>query len=663
MKITFTVSYRTNWGESLHLYGDIAELGANDPVKALPMEMADANTWRVTVDVPARIKSFTYRYVVKADHQAWRFEWGSPHIFRQVARVQKYTRCDAWCDQPADKPFYSSCFTESMLARADRKPLPALAAGEMVIKVYAPMVEPDEEVCLAGAPIALGAWDTAKALPMSDAEYPLWQVAFPAAALPIPFEYKFFIRNKVTGRISAWENCSNRVLNIPAPAADAVTTVDGLRLANPRYDWKAAGTAIPVFSIRTEHDFGVGDFLDLMPMVDWCALTGQKVLQLLPVNDTTMTGTWTDSYPYNANSTFALHPLYLNLADVGRLRKPARQKHYEVLGRELNALKEVDYERVSKGKMDFMREIYPEKKSTVFRSKAYKDFIDRNIEWLRPYAAFCCLRDQFGTPDMSKWGEMAVYDRDRVNRYCAQHDDDISFVYFVQYYLDRQLRRARDYAHSKGVPVLIDGAQAAPHLRIDVRDLDADFYAFSSHKMYGPCGIGVLYGKKKWLQEMPPYQGGGEMIDHVSFSGTTFAELPFKFEAGTPDFIDIAALSQALDFIDRVGLKEMEEHEISLLRRAEAGLRDIGHITIYGTSDHKGPVLSFLVDGQHPYDVGVLLDQMGVAVRTGHHCAQPLMERLGIPGTVRASFAVYNTAAEVDAFLAAIRRITAILHS
>ena len=219
------------------------------------------------------------------------------------------------------------------------------------------------------------------------------------------------------------------------------------------------------------------------------------------------------------------------------------------------------------------------------------------------------------------------------------------------------------YAHSKGVPVLIDGAQAAPHLRIDVRDLDADFYAFSSHKMYGPCGIGVLYGKKKWLQEMPPYQGGGEMIDHVSFSGTTFAELPFKFEAGTPDFIDIAALSQALDFIDRVGLKEMEEHEISLLRRAEAGLRDIGHITIYGTSDHKGPVLSFLVDGQHPYDVGVLLDQMGVAVRTGHHCAQPLMERLGIPGTVRASFAVYNTAAELDAFLAAIRRITAILHS
>lgn len=219
------------------------------------------------------------------------------------------------------------------------------------------------------------------------------------------------------------------------------------------------------------------------------------------------------------------------------------------------------------------------------------------------------------------------------------------------------------FAHSHGVPVLVDGAQASPHLHIDVQDLDVDFYAFSSHKMYGPCGIGVLYGKKQWLEEMPPYQGGGEMIEHVSFDGTTFAELPFKFEAGTPDFVDIAALSTALDFIDRVGMEEMEAHEMELLHRAEAGLREIGNITIYGTAPHKGPVLSFLVDGQHPYDVGVLLDQMGVAVRTGHHCAQPLMERLGIPGTVRASFAVYNTAAEVDAFLAALRRITAILHS
>ncbi len=217
------------------------------------------------------------------------------------------------------------------------------------------------------------------------------------------------------------------------------------------------------------------------------------------------------------------------------------------------------------------------------------------------------------------------------------------------------------YAHSRNVPVLIDGAQASPHLRIDVQALDADFYVFSSHKMYGPTGVGVLYGKRCLLEEMPPYQGGGEMIEHVSFSGTTFAELPFKFEAGTPDFIDIGAFSTALDYIESIGMEEMEKYEEKLLRKATEGLEEIGNITIYGTAEHKSPVLSYLIDGVHPYDVGVLLDQMGIAVRTGHHCAQPLMERLGIVGTVRASFAVYNTEEEVESFVRAMRRIAKIL--
>lgn len=451
MKITFTVNYRTNWGESLHIYGNIPALGDNDPIKAIAMEMADASTWRVTVDVPDRVKAFSYSYVVKADNRVWRFEWGNQHSFRQVPGVQSYSQYDAWEDQPADKPFYSSAFTDGILARHDRAPLPEVKAGDMVIKVYAPMVQPYEEVLVAGTPKALGAWNVDKAPVMSDAEYPLWQVAVPADGISMPFEYKFLIRNKLTGEVAAWENCSNRLLNLPDSEKGEVITVGGLRLANPRYNWKGAGTAIPVFSLRTENDFGVGDFLDLIPMVDWCVLTGQKVLQLLPVNDTTMTGTWTDSYPYNANSTFALHPLYLSLSDVGKLRKAARQKHYVALGKKLNALKDVDYEQVTKGKMDFMREIYPEKKASVFKSKKYKEFIGNNIDWLRPYAAFCCLRDQYGTADMSQWGPFAYYDRDAVNRYCIDHDDEIHFYYFVQFFLDRQLRQARDYAHSKGV--------------------------------------------------------------------------------------------------------------------------------------------------------------------------------------------------------------------
>ncbi len=216
-------------------------------------------------------------------------------------------------------------------------------------------------------------------------------------------------------------------------------------------------------------------------------------------------------------------------------------------------------------------------------------------------------------------------------------------------------------AHHHGVPVLIDGAQASPHLKIDVRDLDCDFYAFSSHKMYGPTGVGVLYGKKAVLEKMPPYQGGGEMIKHVSFEGTTFADLPFKFEAGTPDFVDIAAFSKALDFIEEHGLRDIEDHEEHLLKHATCRLNDIEGMRIFGEAPEKSAVVSFLVDDIHPYDLGMLLDKLGVAVRTGHHCAQPLMERLGIPGTVRASFAAYNTEEEVDAFIEALNKALAIL--
>lgn len=218
------------------------------------------------------------------------------------------------------------------------------------------------------------------------------------------------------------------------------------------------------------------------------------------------------------------------------------------------------------------------------------------------------------------------------------------------------------YAHSRGVPVLVDGAQAAPHLNIDVARLDADFYAFSAHKMYGPTGVGVLYGKKHWLEKLPPYQGGGEMIAHVSFEGTTFADLPFKFEAGTPDYVDIAAFRRAIDYIKQIGIDEIERHEEELLRYTTARLIDeIPDIHIYGTAPQKSALISFNVGKAHHYDVGMLLDRLGVAVRTGHHCAEPLMHALGIEGCVRASFALYNTREDADAFISALKRILPML--
>lgn len=216
-------------------------------------------------------------------------------------------------------------------------------------------------------------------------------------------------------------------------------------------------------------------------------------------------------------------------------------------------------------------------------------------------------------------------------------------------------------AHRMDVPVLVDGAQASPHMAIDVQGIGADFYVFSSHKMYGPTGVGVLYGREELLKRMPPYQGGGEMIQHVSFEHTTFAELPYKFEAGTPDFIGIAAFSHALDFIEEVGLENISSHEHELLDYATQRMMEIPGMRIFGTAPGKSPVISFLIGNAHHYDTGMLLDKLGIAVRTGHHCAQPLMTALGIEGTVRASFAVYNTREEVDKFIETLKRIAPML--
>lgn len=216
-------------------------------------------------------------------------------------------------------------------------------------------------------------------------------------------------------------------------------------------------------------------------------------------------------------------------------------------------------------------------------------------------------------------------------------------------------------AHEKNIPVLLDGAQAVPHLKVNVVDLDADFYVFSGHKIYGPTGIGVLYGKEKWLNAIPPYQGGGEMIATVSFEKTTYNELPFKFEAGTPDYIGSTALAEALSYIQEIGIEEIAAYEHELTAYATQRLGEIENMRIIGTADAKSAVISFLVGDIHPYDIGMLLDKLGIAVRTGHHCAQPLIDSLGIPGTVRASFAFYNTKQEIDSFVDALKRVVAML--
>lgn len=223
------------------------------------------------------------------------------------------------------------------------------------------------------------------------------------------------------------------------------------------------------------------------------------------------------------------------------------------------------------------------------------------------------------------------------------------------------IKQIAEFAHKNGAYIAVDGAQSAPHIRVDVKELDVDFFAFSGHKVYGPTGIGVLYGKRELLEQLPPYQGGGEMIKKVTFEHTTYNELPYKFEAGTPDYVGSIALAKAIDYVQELGMENIAAYEDELCAYAVEKLRAIDGIRFIGEPKQRSGVVSFLVGNTHPSDIGTLLDKLGVAVRTGHHCAEPLMDRFGIPGTVRASFALYNTKAEIDAFIVALERVTKML--
>lgn len=447
MKISFNLNYHTQWGESLYLCGDILQLGAGDAKEAVEMRLSSPDTWTYEMELDETSTSFNYFFIVKSPDRPWRFEWGKPHRFNGNGDLDNVKIFDCWQDQPSDKPYYSSAFIDGILLRRFRdQPLQSLP-GTVQFRVSAPMVHPDEALAISGECDMLGNWIPSKALLMNDASFPEWTINLPLSEMDKPFQYKFLIVKKDTREAVAWETIDNRICGFVKEDPDTQIVVDGLRFASPRNGWKGAGTAIPVFSIRTNEDFGVGDFYDLKRMVDWCRRTGQKVLQVLPINDTTKTGTWVDSYPYSANSNFALHPMYLRPDAVGILADESRREHFRKIAEELNALPQIDYEAVNKAKDEYFREIYAQKGSVDLKSDEFIRFFSRNEEWLKPYAAWRVLCEEYHTPDNNLWGDYSVYDHDRVENFCNEHDEKIRYHYFLQFHLDRQLRNVRDYAH------------------------------------------------------------------------------------------------------------------------------------------------------------------------------------------------------------------------
>ena len=434
MKLNISIDYKTNWGEEIVLC-----LGG----KRYPLSYTADGVWTGEVARFNPEKSAEYCYEVVRDGYTVRSEWKKHNIMLPEGLAPKtLTINDRWNDRPADAPFYSSAFTNAIFGRTScRKKGKSQKGANVIIKVAAPAVRPNEVLALAGSGKALGDWK--KVHPFCGCGFPVWNLALNVTEA---FEYKILIADKDTLEPIAWEGCENRCFTA-LPAKDEVVVE---AVASPHFwgrNWKGAGTAIPVFSLRTEDDFGVGEFYDLKKMVDWAAATGQSVLQLLPINDTTMLHTWEDSYPYNPNSTFALHPQFLHLPAVG----VKEDDEYKALKAELNALEQIDYERVNNAKLDYLHKAFDKTFKKLSAKAEYQAFVEKNSSWLLPYAAFCVLRDLNGTPDFTQWKGFAKYSKKKVAAFCEEHKAEIDFWCFVQYHLDAQLSEVCAYAHSKGV--------------------------------------------------------------------------------------------------------------------------------------------------------------------------------------------------------------------
>ncbi len=408
--------------------------------RRIPMEYRHDGVWQCRMALDAN--TVEYGYEVEYDERTIRREW---RRHRQAIPQKEATRLsirDQWSERPADAPFYTSAFTKVIFARPARTNSRCSNSANLELQVDAPTVRPDEVLAMAASAPELGCWQ--RFVELDDREFPLWKIALDCTA---PFEYKFVRLDRRSRRPIAWEEGANRRCDC-VPAAGERVILAGLRLrSTDEPEWRGAGTAVPLFSLRSESDFGVGEFPDLKKLVDWAAATGQRIVQLLPVNDTIRTGTRSDSYPYNAVSSFALHPLYLSLTAAG-LQPEARYRRQQ---RRLNALPAVDYEAVMRLKLDWARSLFQESWKRIRTTDDYAAFYAQNRSWLEPYAAFSVLRDRFGTADFRQWGDHARYNEQRLTEFRNSNRESVDFYCFLQYHLHLQLSNASSYARLRGV--------------------------------------------------------------------------------------------------------------------------------------------------------------------------------------------------------------------
>ena len=450
MTVSFNIEYRTSWGEEVRIAGLLPE--------SIPMHTTDGIYWTadVELEVPKQVMTINYSYQIEQNQIIIRKEWDSfpRRLFLSGNSKKKYQIKDCWKNIPEQLYYYSSAFTEALLAHPDRAEIPPCHRKGLVIKAYAPRINKDYCLAICGNQKALGNWDPDKAIPMSDANFPEWQIELDASKLKFPLEYKFILYHKEEKKADCWENNPNRYLADPELKTNETLVISDRYAYFDIPVWKGAGIAIPVFSLKSENSFGVGDFGDLKRMIDWAVSTQQKVIQILPINDTTMTHAWTDSYPYNSISIYAFHPMYADIKQMGTLKDKSAAAKFNKKQKELNGLPAMDYEAVNQTKWEYFRLIFKQEGEKVLASGEFGEFFNANKEWLQPYAVFSYLRDAFQTPNFREWPRHSVYNAQDIEKMCRPESVDyphIALYYYIQFHLHLQLVAATKYAREHGV--------------------------------------------------------------------------------------------------------------------------------------------------------------------------------------------------------------------
>ena len=450
MTVSFNIEYRTSWGEEVRIAGLLPE--------SIPMHTTDGIYWTadVELEVPKEGMTINYSYQIEQNQIIIRKEWDSfpRRLFLSGNSKKKYQIKDCWKNIPEQLYYYSSAFTEALLAHPDRAEIPPCHRKGLVIKAYAPRINKDYCLAICGNQKALGNWDPDKAIPMSDANFPEWQIELDASKLKFPLEYKFILYHKEEKKADCWENNPNRYLADPELKTNETLVISDRYAYFDIPVWKGAGIAIPVFSLKSENSFGVGDFGDLKRMIDWAVSTQQKVIQILPINDTTMTHAWTDSYPYNSISIYAFHPMYADIKQMGTLKDKSAAAKFNKKQKELNGLPAMDYEAVNQTKWEYFRLIFKQEGEKVLASGEFGEFFNANKEWLQPYAVFSYLRDAFQTPNFREWPRHSVYNAQDIEKMCRPESVDyphIALYYYIQFHLHLQLVAATKYAREHGV--------------------------------------------------------------------------------------------------------------------------------------------------------------------------------------------------------------------